>query len=258
MTGVQTCALPIYEKIGVKVDGSYRQLNANILQIENEYYSTVRPKQILMGNEKPSLALARRGVKYVELRSLDVNPFTPLGIDEQQLYFLKAFLLYCLLLESPPILRNEEKAIDANELDVAHHGRDPELTISVGGKSLNMRQQGLKLCEAMRSCCKVLDQGLEGSPHNEALLAQEEKFKNPDVTPSAKMLAEMKNNDEGFFHLSKRLSEQHLEYFSGIALDSTFESDFNKLSLDTLKQQQDIEKNETQSFDDFLESYFVQ
>ena len=249
---------PEYEKIGVKVDGSYRQLNANILQIENEYYSTVRPKQILMGNEKPSLALARRGVKYVELRSLDVNPFTPLGIDEQQLYFLKAFLLYCLLLESPPILRNEEKAIDANELNVAHDGRDPEMTISVGGKSLNMREQGLKLCEAMRGCCDVLDRGLDGSPHCKALLVQEEKFKNPDMTPSAKMLAEMKNNDEGFFHLSKRLSEQHLEYFSGIELDAAFESNFHKLSIDTEQQQQDIEKNEQQSFDDYLENYFAQ
>ena len=249
---------PEYEKIGVKVDGSYRQLNANILQIENEYYSTVRPKQILMGYEKPSLALERRGVRYVELRSLDVNPFTPLGIDESQLYFLKAFLLYCLLLDSPPILRNEEKAIDANELSVAHTGRDPKLNISVGGELVNMREQGVALCESMRVCCELLDAGVDGQPHLKALEAQEDKFKNPDATPSAMMLDEMRSNNEGFFHLSKRLSEQHLRYFSDFELENSFKQEFLNLSKDSLQQQQSIEKNDDLSFDEYLERYFSQ
>ena len=249
---------PEYEKIGVKVDGSYRQLNANILQIENEYYSTVRPKQILMGNEKPSLSLARRGVRYVELRSLDVNPFSPLGIDHQQLYFLRAFMLYCFLIESPPILRNEEKAIDANEISVAHHGRAPDLNISVRGKSLNMRQQGLELCDAMQACCDVLDQGLDSKPYSAALLAQREKFKDPDATPSAIMLREMDNSGEGFFHLSKRLSEQHLQYFRSLELDSDIEKQFKKITLDSRLQQEALENSEKQSFDEYLRAYFAQ
>ncbi len=249
---------PEYEKIGVKVDGSYRQLNANILQIENEYYSTVRPKQILMGDEKPSLALSRRGVKYVELRSLDVNPFTPMGIDEPQMYFLKTLMLYCLLLESPPILRNEEVAIDINEINVAHHGRDPDLKISIAGKTLNMREQGLRLCDSMRACCDILDKGLSNTPHLDALLAQQEKFKNPEVTASAKMLEDMKMHNEGFFHLSKRLSEQHRDYFSRLELAADFRREFVKLSLDSSEQQQAIEKSENQSFDEYLASYFAQ
>ena len=249
---------PEYEKIGVKVDGSYRQLNANILQIENEYYSTVRPKQILMGNEKPSLALARRGVKYVELRSLDVNPFSPVGIDAQQLYFLKAFFLFCLLSDSPPILRNEEKAIDTNELSVAHHGRTPELEISVGGKMLNMRQQGLQLCEEMKICCEVLDNGLEDKPHYHALLAQQGKFNDPELTPSALMLQEMKQNHEGFFHFSKQWSEQHLSYFQEFELDPDFKNRFDKLTAESLKQQQALENNDNEPFDSFLAKYFAQ
>lgn len=249
---------PEYEKIGMKVDGSYRQLNTNILQIENEYYSTVRPKQILMGNEKPSLALSRRGVKYVELRSLDVNPFTPMGIDSEQLYFLRTFLLYCLLEKSPPILRNEEKAIAANELSVAHKGRDPDLKISIRGQSLNMRQQGLALCEAMLACCDVLDQGLDSKPHSAALAAQQEKFNHPDATPSAMMLAEMKQHGEGFFHFSKRRSEQHFAYFQKMSLTPSFNEQFRHLSLKSTQQQADMESTETQSFDNFLSDYFAQ
>ncbi len=249
---------PEYEKFGVKVDGRYRQLNTNILQIENEYYSTVRPKQILMGNEKPSLALSRRGVKYVELRSLDVNPFSPMGIDSEQLYFLRAFLLYCLLEKSPPILRNEEKMITANELSVAHQGRDPELKINIRGKLLNMRQQGLALCDTMVACCEVLDKGLDSKPHSMALASQREKFNDPDKTPSAMMLADMKHHDEGFFHFSKRWSGQHLDYFQNVALPASFNERFQTLSIQSIQQQADVESRETQSFDDFLSSYFAQ
>lgn len=249
---------PEYEKIGVKVDGSYKQLNANILQIENEYYSTVRPKQILMGNEKPSLALARRGVRYVELRSLDVNPFTPLGVDSEQLYFLRAFMLYCFLSESPPILRNEEKAIDANEISVAHNGRAPDLNISVRGKSLNMCKQGIELCKAMQGCCDVLDQGLSEKPYASALASQYDKFTDPDATPSARVLNEMTDSGEGFFHLSKRLSEQHLQYFRNLDLDLDTRKYFENLTETSLKQQEAIENSEKQSFDEYLKAYFAQ
>ena len=76
---------PEFEKIGVKVSGGYRQLNANILQIENEDYSTVRPKQPFVYNEKPTHALSKRGVQYIELRSLDLNFYEPLGVNNSQL-----------------------------------------------------------------------------------------------------------------------------------------------------------------------------
>ena len=48
---------PRYAAIGVVVDGDYRQLNANILQIENEYYSTIRPKPSKASKHRPLVAL---------------------------------------------------------------------------------------------------------------------------------------------------------------------------------------------------------
>ena len=39
-------------------------------------------KQLVGPFEKPTHALKRRGVRYVELRSIDVNAFDPLGINE--------------------------------------------------------------------------------------------------------------------------------------------------------------------------------
>ena len=126
----------LWEEIGVKKAGEYRQLNANILQIENEYYSSIRPKQIPRGMEKPSLALRRRGISYVELRSLDVNAYHPLGVNEGQIRFLESLLLYCLLADSPPISLPERREIDRNLLQVAHRGRDPLLKLLRNGREV--------------------------------------------------------------------------------------------------------------------------
>ena len=88
-----------YEALGVRVDGKYRQLNANILQIENEYYSFIRPKRVARSGERPTKALERAGVEYVEVRALDVSAFDPVGVNQDKMRYLEAFLALCLLKE---------------------------------------------------------------------------------------------------------------------------------------------------------------
>jgi glutamate--cysteine ligase len=83
-----------YEKIGVIIDGEYRQLNANQLQIENEYYSPIRPKRVANSGERPTTALRRGGVEYVEIRSIDLNVFDPVGINQNAMRFTEVFLIY--------------------------------------------------------------------------------------------------------------------------------------------------------------------
>ncbi|MCJ8268303.1 MAG: glutamate--cysteine ligase, partial [Psychrosphaera sp.] len=102
---------PDYEKIGIKVNGEYRQLNDNILQIENEYYSEIRPKRVTQPGKTPLSALKSNGVEYIEVRILDTNPYLPVGIDAQQIRFLDAFLLYCLLSDSPQLTSLENAEI---------------------------------------------------------------------------------------------------------------------------------------------------
>ena len=85
---------PRYEKIGVVVDGEYRQLNANILQIENEYYSAIRPKPSKVSQSRITVALRTLGVEYVEVRTLDLNLTDPVGINQNQLRLLEALLIY--------------------------------------------------------------------------------------------------------------------------------------------------------------------
>ncbi len=249
---------PLWQEIGVKLDGEYRQLNANILQIENEYYSTVRPKQLLDGLEKPVLALKRRGVRYVELRSLDVNAFHPLGVSERQLDFLEAFMLFCLLLDSPPIDVQEQREIDQNLGGVAHRGRDPALFLLCQGREIPLKDWARDLLNAMQPVCEALDAGAPEQPFGAALKHQLSIVEDPELTPSAQMLQEMRDTGEGFFHFAQRLSHQHHEYYRGLRLDAEREAFFRREAALSRQLQSEIEASDKIGFDQFLAEYFAQ
>lgn len=257
-----TCAIntpyKAYEKIGVVVNGEYEQLNANILQIENEYYSTIRPKQLAGSFEKPTHALKKRGVRYVELRSLDVNAFDPLGITEEQLHFLEIFLVFCQLHESPVISAQERIHIDKNELSTAHHGRDPHLHLHRNGEKVLLKDWAAEILSAMEGISEFLDAGSNHSSYQASLKAQMEKVQDPDKTPSARMLSEMTESGEGFFHFALRMSKQHQEYFSDSALSSDISSKFVELACESWKRKADLEAGENEPFDVYLQRYFAQ
>ena len=256
LKGAISTPCPEYEKIGVEVDGEYRQLNANILQIENEYYSTVRPKQVPNGNEKPVAALKHRGVEYIELRSLDVNAFEPLGVGEKQLYFLEAFVLFCLLMDSPVIDDIERIEIDQNELDTAHRGREPGLTLQRNGKAVLLTDWALEVVASMQGICELLDEAVEGQPYQDARAEQMAAIQNPELTPSAIMLKAMRENEEGFYHFARRMSVQHSEYFSGIELTEKNKQFMESVAERSIMRRQQLEESDQVSFSEYLAQYF--
>lgn len=247
-----------YEQLGIVKNGHYQQLNGNILQIENEYYSTIRPKQLLHGNEKPSLALKKRGVCYVELRSLDVNIFEPLGINKSQLYFLEAFLIFCLLHESPLIDKDERKEIDDNEMSVAHAGRNPNLKLRRCGKTISLKSWGLEVCNQMRPICKMLDKKSSSKTYTQSLLKQRAKFIDTDLTPSARMLDEMRENKESFHQFAARKSKLHQHYFSQLKLSEEKLQFFQQQQQLSYKNQHKIEANDKLEFSEYIQQYFSQ
>ena len=249
---------PEYERMGVVVKGEYEQLNANLLQIENEYYSTIRPKQILEPLEKPSLALKRRGVKYVELRSLDVNAYDPLGINEEQLRFLETFMLFCLLADSPVISPVERREIDQNQNAAAHHGRDPELRLSRHGKAIPLREWARELLAAMEGVSEILEAGLPGRGYNASLYRQQETARDPERTPSARMLREMRETGEGFHAFAKRMSLKHQRYFNALPEDPELTARFEAQARDSLRAQRELEARPQAPFGEFLAEYFAQ
>jgi len=245
-----------YEKIGVKVNGEYKQLNANILQIENEYYSTVRPKQITRPNEMPVNALKERGIQYIELRSIDINAFDPIGINETQLHFLEALMLFCLLTKSPEIDMQERNEIDNNEMQVALKGRTPGLKLSKNGDVISLFEWSQKIFSAMRPVCELLDKTKDSQLYTSSLDSLSELVDNPEKTPSARMLNEMKHKNEAFHTFAKRMSYQHNNYFKQCFLSIEKKRFLEQEVNDSVLRQQEIELSDDKSFDSYIDDYF--
>jgi len=246
---------PEFEKLGLKDGDTYLQLSTNKLQIENEYYSTIRPKRVARSGEKPTSALSRGGVEYVELRALDISPFDPVGINQQQVRFLEVFLLYCLLIESPPLDEAEQNDIFDNHGLVARRGRQPDLQLRRAGSPVSLQEWGSEICEQMSSICEALDpKNTDG--YLEIIQAQGRALENTDLTPSAKLLVELEESGQSLFQFGLQQSGAFRDYFLEQPSDLNRHRDlFRQESLESLSRQAIIESEDVVSFKKFLSDY---
>lgn len=249
---------PPYEALGVRVDGEYRQLNANILQIENEYYSFIRPKRVARSGERPTRALQRAGVEYVEVRALDVSAFDPVGVNQNKLRFLEAFMAYCLLADSPPIGADEQVVLDGNHLVVARRGREPGLTLERAGRRVPLLGWAREILDAMTGICELLDLGDASRPYASALAAQAAKVEDFSLTPSARLLADLESTGESFFELALRMSQAHKSYFLDLHQPGAGRlAEFAVEAEESLRAQHRLETQDKLSFEDYLHRYFA-
>jgi glutamate--cysteine ligase len=249
---------PPYEQIGVCVDGEWRQLNANILQIENEYYSPIRPKQVARSGEKPTLALKRRGVRYLELRAMDLACWEPAGVGLDHLLFLEAFTLFCLLGESPPLGIAEKQAASRNSLEAACCGRTPGFGLERRGRWVPVAAWARELLEGIGSVADILDADDPKRPYRRSVDRFGAAVGDPDRIPAARMLLEMKSRGESFAEFARRLSLEHADHWRQRPLSTERAREFEREARDSLEQQRLIEASDTLSFEDFLDRYFKQ
>ena len=248
---------PPYEALGVKVNGEYAQLNANILQIENEYYSFIRPKRVARSGERPTKALRRAGVEYVEVRALDVSAFDPVGVNQNKLRFLEAFLALCLMKDSAPIGDSEQAALDENHLTVARRGREPGLALWREGSGVPLRQWGRELLDSMTGICEILDRGDAARPYSHSLAAQMAKVEDVALTPSARLMAELAGG-ESFFDLALRMSAAHKAYFLDLYPPNPERlREFAQEAQESLAAQRSIEASDRGTFEEYLSRYFA-
>jgi glutamate--cysteine ligase len=248
---------PAYQALGVEVNGEYRQLNANILQIENEYYSFIRPKRVARSGERPTKALRRAGVEYVEVRALDVSAFDPVGVNQNKLRFLEAFLALCLMKDSAPIAAAEQGVLDENHLTVARRGREPGLLLWRDGRNVPMRDWAHELLDSMSGICEVLDRGDAGRPYSQALATQTAKIEDVALTPSARLMAEL-TAGESFFDLALRMSATHKAYFLDLYPPNEERlREFSQEARDSLAAQKAVEAADSGTFEQYLARYFA-
>src|SRR5450830_258634 len=246
---------PPYQQLGTKKDGEWIQLSTNVLQIENEYYATIRPKRVIKPGERPIQALCRRGVQYIEVRCMDVDPFEPVGISLETGRFLDAFLLFCALDDSPLVNVTESAVNASNFARTVKEGRRPGLTLTRDGSEVSLKEWAHELLERIAPVAALLDTDHNHSGVHAATMAiQQAKIDNPALTPSARVLEEVRAlGSSSAFGL--RQSQLHAASFRSDPLMPAEIALFDELAKASLAEQAAIEAAPGPAFDDFVAAY---
>ena len=247
---------PDYAHLGSDEKNGWQQLNDNVLQIENELYSPIRPKQVTKSLEMPANALEDRGVSYLEVRSLDVNPYSPIGIDSEQFHFLDVFLLYCLLTPSAKFDREGMLIGQENVKQTVEQGRDPELLLNNNGKMILLSKWGIELSTELLKVASLLDTANNSKVYSSAVQNQMDKFKDPAITPSGKWLQTLLDNDIDNSVLGLELAMQYKLVAQDLSYKQMSHVDFVAEAASSLKAREDIESKDEKSFSQFVDEYF--
>ena len=246
-----------FAQLGVKVNGEHRQLNSNVLQIENELYAPIRPKRVAKNGEKPSEALKRGGVEYIEVRSLDVNPFSPIGVSKQQVLFLDLFVAWCGMKDSEPMKEGDLECWRSNWTNIILEGRKPglEFKLCCDQDSNSLQYWGKLMFEQLNQIAIEMDKAHGSTDYQDVCSTLVTWIDNPELTISGRLLDDIKQaggigkvgNELGLQYRDELLSHQYQVYNQAMMEQEVIRS---------LIEQKEIEESDQQSFDDFLGQYF--
>lgn len=252
-----TRAYPAYEAIRIQDEqGGYKQLSTSLLQIENEFYSTIRPKRVIQTGERPLHALRERGVEYVEVRCMDLNPFLPIGIDDNTVRFLDIFLLHCLLSDSPEDTPQEIAALARNQQKVATRGREPGLRLERGNDEVLLMDWAKDIVQRCQTIAQALDAAQGGRAHQEAWQAAASALADPSLLPSARVVAAMQSQQTpGHVAFSLAQSAQTHAKLTAHAVSAEVLAKFEQQAQTSLQDQAAIEAADTLPFEAFRQDY---
>ena len=248
---------PPYEAIGIKnLGGEYNQLSTTLLQIENEFYGTIRPKRVIRPGERPLHALRERGVQYIEVRCMDLDPFVPEGISAQTARFLDIFLLHCLLHDSPPDTPEEIAALNRNQQRTAGFGREPGLTLEREGGSISLAAWGQVLLAQCEPIAAALNAVHGGNDYSLALEAAQAALMAPLSLPSARVLATMQSDFSGSYTAFIRAqSAQTRAHYEALPWPADQQTAFEAEVQASLDKRCDIERADEMEFETWRQQY---
>lgn len=245
-----------FAAIGVEKNGEWQQLNANVLQMEAEFYGSIRPKCVPLPGERTAVALRSRGVEYVEMRCLDLNPYVPVGIDYGTAYFMDLFATFCLLQDSPLQTADDMARNKLNLHTAVNEGRSPAAVINLDGNTDSLRAWGLALCDAMVPVAKLLDDARQTHSYSRTLADQRRKLVDPELTPSARVLTELRDREISFFEFAMGRAQAARDYFRGQPLSLDRREFFRRLAADSLEEQRELEAAAQPPFADYVAAFY--
>lgn len=248
-------AYPEFSALGLDDEsGEPIQINDHVLQIENEYYSLVRPKQVPQAGETPSQALKNRGVGYVELRAVDVNPYSSIGIDEIAAGFLESLALYCLLSDSPELYADEQEQIDRNQTEVVNRGRAADVKIELGKNTMTFQAWAQQHLANIQQCATLLDQANQTQLYQDAIVVMQQRLAHVENTLSAHVIEDTLKHG-GTWSFGSVMAQQHVQYYDQHVLNQERKQYFDELAQTSLQKQAELEQDNDMSFSQYLAKY---
>ncbi|MPM94975.1 Glutamate--cysteine ligase [bioreactor metagenome] len=248
---------PAYEQIGIRnPGGEYNQLGTSLLQIENEFYGTIRPKRTTRSGERPLHALRERGVEYVEVRLMDLNPFESVGITADTMRVLDVFLLHCLYSDSPPDTPEEIAELKNNQHLTAERGREPGLELVKQGRKIALADWGRQVLDECQPIAAALDAAEGSHAHADALRAARALFDAPENTPSAHVLRELSAQfDNNFIAFTRAHSQAAREELMNRPWSQEQQQRYVDMSAKSVAAQRAIEDADDMPFEAWRERY---
>ena len=262
--GALTEPYAAYEKSGIRnLGGEYNQLATTLLQIENEFYGTIRPKRVIRTGERPLHALRERGVEYIEVRCMDLDPFEPVGINAQTMRFIDIFLLHCLLAESAPDTPAEIAALGRNQHRAAAFGREPGLKLERVDASGRVRDvllvewadEILAQCGPIAAALDAI-QGDTTQAYRDALAAAGQGLVKPHTLPSARVLATLEQDFGGSYTAFVRaMGERTRAQISALPWSAAQQAAQVAAARESVAARRAIEGADTLDFESWRQAY---
>ena len=117
--------------------------------------------QIRLKPKDPSdvlLSLRNDGIQYIEIRTLDINPFYKCGLIKKDMEFLHLFLIYSLIADESDYENWQEEAI-YNEEMVDESAYDYNMKLLKDGEEISLEEWGLKILDEIDEMCRTLNIG---------------------------------------------------------------------------------------------------
>ena len=191
---------PSYNSVDEYLQSINQYIKDELIESHKELYSQVRLKPSDIENFKESLL--NDGIKYLEYRTIDINPFEKGGISLEDLRFLQVFNIYLLTKEESDFKNWQEEALENQQL-IAVHGID-DIELKQDGKSINRINFGLEILNEVMSINNELNLGFEDIIKNMI-----DKVKDSKLTYSYKITEKIK--EEGYINTFLNLAREYKE-----------------------------------------------
>ena len=222
---------PNYHSVEEFADDVQTFIDEGHLSQAKELYTQIRLKPKDPGNML--LSLKNDGIQYVEIRTLDINPFYKCGLIKKDMEFLHLFLIYSLIADESDYENWQEEAI-YNEEMVAEAAYDYDMKLLKDGEEISLEKWGLSILDEMDMMCRTLDIGSQF-----IIDSMRQRIVDPSLTYGKGLIRLIK--EEGYInsqiklsHINKLTSKYLLEN-TGLLNDERFK-DYVPVALQGAKK----------------------